>query len=137
MGRPRGLAKRSNAAVERRPVAVAWTAEDLMNFLLEMAGMEVSLFTGYCKRSRGLNGAEFRRGRGKSRPYKCRSMEDKFPLRRTASEGRPYKNGDIKSPLHFGRRAGRDALRKDSGQAGATVNGRRARRFGTRSGQAG
>jgi hypothetical protein len=45
MGMPSGLARSSKAATERRPAAAALAAEYLRNSLLEIAGMETSLFT--------------------------------------------------------------------------------------------
>src|SRR5689334_2744900 len=101
MGMPRGLANRLNAPAVRRPAATALAAEYLRNSLLEIAGMEVSLFTGYCKRSRGLNAAEFRRVASPA-PADAAARRTSSLFRRTASEGRPYNTGDIKSPLHFG-----------------------------------
>src|SRR6266446_250777 len=45
MGRPRGLARSSRAPRETRPAAAAFVAEYLRNSLLEMAGIDPSLFT--------------------------------------------------------------------------------------------
>src|SRR5467141_3654715 len=44
MGRPRGLARSSKAPRETRPAAAAFVAEYLRNSLLEMAGIDSSLF---------------------------------------------------------------------------------------------
>src|SRR5260370_14857163 len=45
MGRPRGVARSCRATRETRPAAAAFVDEYLRNSLLEMAGIDSSLFT--------------------------------------------------------------------------------------------